>query len=422
MPVVAVLRRSNPLIKQLTASSTLILIAFTSLVLLVGSASAQTFTVRYAFNGGQDGSLSQPYANLALDAAGNLYGTTSGFSCLRGCNDAPGAIFRLSSLGKLTVVHTLNCETAGCSPLGGLVGDSGGNVYGTTQNGDFTWGTVYQVNATTYETLHAFNHTDGSAPASDLLRDAVGNLYGTAPSGGDLNSGVAFEISSAGEFNVLHRFSGGLDGSFPSGGLVMDAQGNLYGTTGGGGGSGCLGQLGCGTVYKIDTSGQETVLYSFAGGTDGSAPNGDLLLDKSGNLYGTTAGGGGSGCQGNGCGTVFKVDKNGVETVLYRFKGGNDAANPGAGLVTDGAGNLYGTTVRGGAKDFGTVFGLRPNGKEVILHRFTGGTDGANPVAKLLRDSHGTLYGTTRSGGNVQCPYAIEFVPGCGVVFSISLP
>ena len=391
------------------------------LVLPTGFANAQTFSVRYAFNGGTDGSLSQPFANLARDAAGNLYGTTSGYSCLMGCDDAPGAVFRISPAGKLTVLHTFNCATEGCNPLTGLVGDSSGNIYGTTNAGNTTWGTVYKLNATGNETLHSFSGPDGKIPQSQLLRDAAGNLYGTALGGGDSNLGVAFEISSAGEFAILHSFAGGQDGETPLGGLVMDAQGNLYGTTEIGGGSGCTLHLGCGTVFKIDSSGQETVLYSFAGGADGSSPQSDLLLDRAGNLYGTTVVGGGSGCQGNGCGTIFKVDANGVETVLYRFTGGSDGANPVAGLMTDGGGNLFGTT-DSGAKGFGTVFALRPNGKEVTLHQFSGGTDGANPLAKLVRDSHGTLYGTSRSGGNLQCPYATGFVSGCGVVFSISLP
>jgi len=421
MRVVDVLRTSNPSAKQLTASWTLVLMAFTSFVLLAGSARAQTFKVRYAFNGGPDGSLSQPFADLAEDAAGNLYGTTTGISCLNGCNFAPGAIFKLNTNGKLTTLHTFNCATEGCMPFSGVVGDKSGNIYGTTQASGLNGGSVYRLNATAYETLHSFTGPDGKSPQSQLLRDASGNLYGTTPAGGDFNDGVAFEISSAGEFTVLHSFAGGQDGETPIRGLVMDTQGNLYGTTELGGGSGCTFHLGCGTVFKIDPNGQEKVLYSFAGGTDGSSPQSDLLLDRAGNLYGTTVVGGGLGCQGNGCGTLFKVDANGVETVLYRFTGGSDGANPVAGLVTDGSGNLFGTT-SSGANGYGTVFALRPNGKEVALHQFTGSTDGANPMAKLIRDSHGTLYGTTRSGGNVQCPYAIEFVPGCGVVFSISLP
>jgi uncharacterized repeat protein (TIGR03803 family) len=427
MQVTTVIGQSGSRARKVTANLALAFVAEILISLLVSSAQAQTFRVVYAFTGGSDGSLAQPFADLVQDASGNLYGTTSGFSCLNGCSNAPGAVFKLSTSGNETTLHTFDCAAEGCSPLSGLVADNAGNVYGTTQTGNTVWGTVYKLNATNETVLHSFTGSDGKLPQARLLRDSSGNLYGTAPLGGDLNCnpkggcGVVFEISNAGEFKLLHSFTGGEDGDSPFGGLVIDAQGNLYGTTQNGGGSGCTQSLGCGTVFKISTSGQETVLYRFVGSTDGSGPQGDLFLDRTGNLYGTTAGGGGSGCQGSGCGTVFKIEKNGLETVLYRFAGGNDGSTPVAGLVADSAGNLYGTTLSGGGKsNGGTVFRLTPSGEELILHRFSGGTDGANPEAKLLLGLRGTLYGTTRSGGNSQCAYGTGFVSGCGVVFAIS--
>src|SRR5271165_6495671 len=174
---------------------------------------------------------------------------------------------------------------------------------------------------------------------------------------------------------VLYSFAGGTDGAIPFAGLVQDAQGNLYGTTTqGGGGLGCETQ-GCGTVFKVDTTGNETVLYSFTGtGGDGGNPYAGLVRDTQGNLYGTTNQGGTSGD-----GTVFKVDTTGKETVLYNFTGPPDGALPYAGLVQDAQGNLYGTTGAGGASGRGTVFKVDTTGKETVLYSFNYDPDGALP-------------------------------------------
>ncbi len=201
-------------------------------------------------------------------------------------------------------------------------------------------------------------------------------------------------------FTVLHTFSGP-DGSFPTAGLFRDSAGNLYGTTFWGG------ALGLGTVYKIDANNNETVLYSFAGGTDGANPYGSVIRDSAGNLYGTTSTGGSPVCQ---CGTVFKVNSAGKETVLYRFRGGTDGASPMAGLLRDSAGNLYGTTSAGGTNNSGTVFKINSSNKESVLYRFTGGVDGSQPLAGLIRDTAGNFYGTTYGGGN-----------GGGVVFKLDV-
>ena len=188
----------------------------------------------------------------------------------------------------------------------------------------------------------------------------------------------------------LHDFTGP-DGSFPNAGVFRDSAGNLYGTTYSGG------ALGFGTVFKIDTNNNETVLYSFAGGTDGANPIAPVLRDSAGNLYGTTPTGGSPVCQ---CGTVFKVSSSGKETVLYRFRGGTDGATPTAGLVRDSAGNLYGTTSTGGTYNNGTVFKVNASSKESVLYSFTGGSDGGTPSFGLIRDTAGDLYGTTAAGGD----------------------
>jgi uncharacterized repeat protein (TIGR03803 family) len=196
-------------------------------------------------------------------------------------------------------------------------------------------------------------------------------------------------------FTLLHSFSGGTDGATPRAGLVRDAAGNLYGTTFYGGASNK------GTVFKLDTTGTETVLHEFIGGpTDGANPYAGLIRDAAGNVYGTTYYGGPNCLPGSACGTLFMLDTTGAETVLHAFTGFPDAANPYGGVVRDQAGNLYGTTVNGGSASYGTVFKLDTTGTETVRHSFTGGAaDGRYPYAGLVRDAAGNLYGTTSFGG-----------------------
>jgi uncharacterized repeat protein (TIGR03803 family) len=221
-----------------------------------------------------------------------------------------------------------------------------------------------------------------------LIQDSAGNLYGTTSSGGDSGLGVVFKLDTNNTETVLHAFAGP-DGAIPHGGLVRDSSGNLFGTTSSGGASGL------GTVFKIDTSGVETVLHNFAGNPDGATPYAGLVMDNSGNLFGTTERGGAFGF-----GTVFKVDVTGTETVLHSFAGGSsDGADPKAGVILDPAGNLYGATFRGGSAGKGTVFELDTTNTETILHNFTGRSDGGNPFGGLVRDQDGTLYGTAEFGG-----------------------
>lgn len=260
--------------------------------------------------------------------------------------------------------------------------------------------------------------TDGAYPSSRLVRDSAGDIYGTTDEGGNdscnppRGCGTVFALAGGGE-SVLHAFSGGTgDGSFP-GALIKDRRGNLYGTTEAGGGDGCNNGYGCGIVYKLAADGTESVLYRFAGGTDGAFPH-SLVRDKAGNLYGTTVWGGGTGCGGTGCGTVFKLASDGNETVLYAFTGGSDGAEPG-NLIQDEAGNLYGTTAEGGtACGCGTVFKLAPKGTETVLYAFTGGSDGAQPDDLIPGDT-GNFFGTTGEGGNDSC----NAPRGCGTVFEL---
>jgi uncharacterized repeat protein (TIGR03803 family) len=184
-----------------------------------------------------------------------------------------------------------------------------------------------------------------------------------------LTVAAAGSASAAPTETVLHSFTGS-DGAFPLAGLIADSAGNLYGTTVSGGTGGCSQGAGCGVVFKVSPSGTETVLYSFTGGSDGAFPEAGLIADRAGNLYGTTNRGGGSGG-----GVVFKLSSSGTETVLYSFTGGSDGRNPQAGLIADSAGNLYGTTEGGGSGN-GVVFKLSLGGTETVLHSFTG-SDGA---------------------------------------------
>jgi uncharacterized repeat protein (TIGR03803 family) len=231
-----------------------------------------------------------------------------------------------------------------------------------------------------------------------VIRDKTGDLYGTTTDGdgsgcGGTGCGTVFKIASDGTETVLHAFTGGKDGAVPFASLIMDKKGNLYGTTViGGGGTAC--SEGCGTVFKLSHTGTETVLYSFTGGSDGGYPFAGLIVDAAGNHYGTTEGGGTYGS-----GTVFKLAPDGTETVLHAFNRKN-GREPFAGLINDAAGNLYGTTHKGGANGYGTVFKFAPDGTYKVLHAFAGGSDGAHPRAALTQDTAGNLYGTTNSGGS----------------------
>jgi uncharacterized repeat protein (TIGR03803 family) len=279
------------------------------------------------------------------------------------------------------------------------VRDSAGNIYGTTTYGGANgMGTLFRLSAKGKTILHSFSGKDGAHP-TNLIRDVSGNLYGTTIDGGDLSCqggmgcGTVFRFDTEGKLRVVHSFSESTtDGGAPTG-LTMDGKGNLYGTTEYGG------PANVGTVFRISSTGRETVLYSFTGSntsTDGAIPTG-VILDATGNLYGTTVSGG----LGN-AGTVFKVDTYGRETVLYRFTGGNgstDGKNPMAGLVMDSAANLYGTTDIGGTANTGTIFKIDPSGKETVLHSFAGSTDGSYPQAALALDGAGNLYGGTSLGG-----------------------
>ena len=253
-------------------------------------------------------------------------------------------------------------------------------------------------------TLHSFTGDDGAHPQADLIADPAGNLYGTTPFGGAVGQGTVFRLDSYGTVTVLYSFTGGSDGAAPVAGLIADAAGNLYGTASRGG----TGTFCCGTVFQLDSSGTLTVLHSFTGGSDGGTPQAGLIADAAGNLYGTTSSGGA------GYGTVFQLTPSGDLMVLHSFTL-SDGTYPHAGLIADAAGNLYGTTLDGGAFGYGTVFQLAPDGTLTVLHSFTR-SDGTHPFAGLLSDAAGNLYGTTQLGG---APGSCNDPDGCGTVFQL---
>ena len=363
--------------------------------------------ILYSFGAQPDGEL--PYAGLVQDANGNLYGTT-----IQGGASGNGTVFKLDTSGNETVLHSFT-GADGAEPIAPLIIDSSGNLYGTTAGGGANnSGTVFKVDAGgQYTVLHSFNslNSDGFNPYSPLVLDANGNLYGTTNQGGTSDGGTVFKLDPSGNETILHRFTGVDDGVNPYSGLVRDSAGNLYGTAREGGGNIF------GAVYKLDASGNETVLYGFKGPpNDGSYPQTGLVRDSAGNLYGTTSEGGNGPCGPDptkpiGCGTVFKLDANGNETVLYGFQdlGPRGSSDRPSGLLMDNSGVLYGTTGTGN----GTIFAIASAGNAIVLYSFTGvNGDGSFPQASLIFDPNGNLLGTTAEGG----------ANGVGTVFKQILP
>ena len=375
---------------------------FASALTLLGAALAAqtppTETVLFNFAALPDGKT--PYAGVVADTEGNLYGTA--------CDGGPynrGVVYKVNTAGKETVLYNFKGGSSGGCPQGGVILDGAGNLYGTAEAGGAGHGLVYQVNAAGQETV-LYNFTggaDGANPKAALARDAAGNLYGTTEHGGNDNGdGVVFKLDTTGHETVLHTFTGGADGSRPFTGVTLDAAGNLYGTTPyGGSNRGNCSHLhgGCGVVFKLDPSGHDTVLYTFTGGADGAEPFSSVVLDAAGNIYGATWVGG----TGDGWGVVYELDTTGHETALYSFPGGTAGANPYGPLTRDSAGNLYGTTEYGGTtgcgNGCGVVYRVDAAGQEKVRYTFTGGTDGANPTGGVIRDASGNLYGTTQGGG-----------------------
>jgi len=411
---------------------------------------AQTFTVLHAFTAGTDGAVPGP---IIRDAQDNLYGTTrfGGIvSCALG-TDTCGTVYKVDSAGNETVLYRFEGGSNGTNPIAGLVRDGAGNLYGTTQGNGAVGGAavVFKVEPNGQETSFDIASPNACCFDSPLALDAQGNMYGISPFGGvpncNLNSfqlgcGTLFKLSPAGQFTVLHVFNG-LDGMQPEGGVVLDGKGNLYGTANFGGDLTCesLGygyrEPGCGTVYKLDSSGNFAVLHTFTGRVDGSFPLG-VIIDSAGDLYGIAQNGGNEINGDNseyGNGTVFKVDANGQFRVLYTFipctqppctKG--QVRNPvyASHLVKDPEGNLYGLEQSNDcAHGGGCLFRIDTKGNLTDLYDFEGedeGPDGFTPMGVVL-GSKGDVYGSMFLGGPPEGVCGDNgFTNGCGTVFHLT--
>ena len=347
-------------------------------------------------------------AGVIRDNQGNLYGTTDPVVGPIPSYSPFGSVYKLNTVGFLTALYSFpgapQSGGAATGPNGGLVFDPFGNLYGATPYGGIG-GMLYQVDAAGHpQSLYSLPAAqNGTTPRAPVTVGPAGEIYGTTTAGGAANAGIVYKIQADGRQTVLYTFSGGDDGAYPQAGVALDSSGNIYGTTQSGGAANQ------GVVYKLTTAGQETVLHSFTGGVDGANPFGGVILDSSGNIYGTTFSGGAASRTGLPEGVVFKLDPSGNESLLYSFTGLADGGAPAAGVILDSAGNLYGTTVYGGF-GFGVVFSISAAGQESVLYSFTGEADGGNPYAGLIRDSSGNLYGT-----NVNFGFG-----GGGVVFRLS--
>lgn len=391
------------------------------------AASAQTlvdlFKFPYSSIGSSPGAL--------LNADGAFFGTTASGGEFR-----DGTIFELTSQGRETTLFTFPGGVSGSAPtLGPLIRDNAGNFYGTTSYGgdlncnyEFNQrgcGVVFKVSATGHETvLHSFSGgSDGALPFGGLVADAAGNFYGATYEGGggdcfSTGCGTVYKITPTGTETVLYRFAGGSDGEGPYYvNLAIDQQGSLYGTTLHGGSVGCDASKtsSCGTVFKIDRTGKETLLHTFTGAADGAYPFSGLVRDSQGNLYGATSGGGDLACSGSGsgCGVVFELDSSGNESVLYNFQETDTLGGFVSNLILDSDGNLYGTTEEGGVDQAGTVFEVSKQIGYSVLYTFSG-SDGEFPMAGLVRDPAGNLFGGTTGGGEGPCNV------GCGVIFKLT--
>jgi uncharacterized repeat protein (TIGR03803 family) len=396
-----------------------IAICASTATLSASSSSADTdYHVLYNFSGGNDGGNAA--TRLIFDQQGNAYGTTvTGgiYNC--------GTVFKLKPTGhgqwQESMLYSFTCLGDGKNPHGGLTFDGNGNLIGTTVAGGSGGictgdgcGVVFELTPSGESVLYNFTGgNDGFGPGGPVIIDASGNIFGETPDGGASSAGTVFELkmrNGTWHEHVIHAFTGGADGGVGSlGPLLMDTAGKLYGVTEIGGAHSA------GTAFRLaprmNGTWVMTTLYTFNGQPDAGFPYGGLISDAAGNLYGTTYFGGT-----NGAGAVYELTprRGGwTEKVLYSFAGGNDGSLPTSTLIFDAAGNLYGTTTTGGHPgcDCGTIFKLKPNPwREVILHRFGNGGDGTNPLYALASNGSRSLFGATPAGGlNAQ-----------GVIFEIS--
>jgi uncharacterized repeat protein (TIGR03803 family) len=350
-----------------------------------------------------------PYASLVVGPDGNFYGTT-----FEGGARNVGTVFQITPSGTLATLYSF-AGSDGANPYAGLIQGTDGNSYGTTSRGGAgSFGTVFQMTpAGVLTTLHSFSGPDGTVPVGGVVQGTDGSFYGTTVSGGPSDKGTIFKVTPAGALTTLYSFTGGdaepcCDPWYPQAGLVQGTDGNLYGTTSGGGtrdeSTGFFADEG--TIFTIEPAGAltMTMLYSFVW-SDGGEPYAGLIQGTDGDFYGTTAWGGASSK-----GTIFKITPAGALTTLYSFAG-SDGRHPQAGLVQGTDGSFFGTTGGGGLSDKGTIFKITSAGALTTLHSFVG-SDGSNPYAGLIQGTDGNFYGTTTRGGPLGGGVVFRLTPG----------
>jgi uncharacterized repeat protein (TIGR03803 family) len=381
---------------------------FSVLVFVAGFAQGQTYKILHTFNGSDGG---QSDATPVLDAAGNLYGTAP-----NGGPNGGGVVYKLDTSGNFTILHAFTgAKDDGAYSYAPLVFDPDGNLYGTTMmGGKFSYGTVFKMDpAGNVTILHDFGEPAFEVrPGGGVYRDAAGSLFGVTSQGGRFGLGTIFKIDVKGEYSVLHDFAGSPgDGASPNARLIRDAALNFYGTTTHGG------KNDFGVVFKLDASGNYTVLHRFNSGIGRIWPTAGVISDHAGNLFGTTWEGGkaADACPAPGpgevpgCGVIFKLSRDG--TIATRSLNANTGRNPFGALVRDAAGNMYGTTYLGASTGGGAVFKLDRQARFTILHVLGAvDGDGAAPSSAVVMDASGNLYGTTRWGG----------ASGDGVIYKIT--
>jgi uncharacterized repeat protein (TIGR03803 family) len=346
-----------------------------------------TESVLYSF-ATTGGDASYPYHNnLLLASDGNFYGLT-----FYGGAHGDGTVFKITPAGVETVLYSFAVGSDGYEPYGSLVQGTDGNFYGMTyEGGTHSDGTVFKITPAGVESvLYSFaGGSDGDDAYGSLLQGTDGNFYGTTEGGGANNEGTVFKVTPAGVETVLYSFAGGSDGKDPYyESLVQGTDGNFYGTTYDGGTNDE------GTVFKVTSAGAETVLWTFGSVSDGQYPYGSLIQGTDGNFYGLTYEGGA-----NDEGTAFKITPAGVETVLWSFGSASDGEYPYGSLFQATDGNFYGMTYGGGAHNEGTIFEITPSGTETVVWSLGAGSDGTEPYNSLTVGPDGTLYGLTDEGG-----------------------
>jgi len=362
------------------------------------TSSALTGSVLYSFGttGSTDGRY--PNAGLIQGSDGNFYGTTP-----NGGTGSMGTVFRVTPAGVEAVLYSFGPPSGkdAVNPFAALVQANDGNFYGVTVGGGANnTGTVFRVSTAGIESvLYSFglaSGSDGQAPTGSLIQASDGNLYGVTAAGGSNGTGTVFRITLAGQESVLYSFgpTSSSDARAPGTALVQAADGNLYGVTYSGGASNG------GTVFRMTLAGQESVLYSFGppSGPDGNGPSSRLFQGSDGQLYGTTGGGGA-----NQSGTIFKVSTAGAESVLYSFPtaGSTNPWHP-IGLIQAADGRLFATTDSGGANFAGAVLALSPSGTQSVYSFGASASDGVIPRDSVIQGSDHHFYGTTSIGGANQ--------------------